>query len=303
MQPNFICDIDRYLDAKVNDANTILEFICQICQWRRLTISALAKTFTLSDGQAIEPVEPLNQLVNLYAHGFEQTIILPCGHVFGDRCIRGHFLAQRDLACPACGFRMTYRCGHAIPPAIIPIAGSSSIRDTFPLTIPEGGPIPSQCKQCRWEAIQARLRYALASKCVICAQKVRAGVPPKAEDSGEHDVHYARHLDCGIKKVLSEIMMLVQPDFITRVTKDSAQKTLEEGYRQQANTALLNTIVFTELGDTIWQGTAMKQLSEEQVARHDAGVREVEYHILGLLTDKHCRPQLPAVAPLLVRAL
>ncbi|KAJ8128413.1 hypothetical protein O1611_g5222 [Lasiodiplodia mahajangana] len=291
---NSICEIGRYLDAEANDTDPdpALEFICQICKRRRLTISALAKNFALVGKQSTGSAKLLDSLVDLYVHGFERTVVLPCGHVFGDRCIREK-LAQKDLVCPSCGFRMTYvRCGHAITPAIIPLgsADSRSIRDTFPLTIPEGGPRPTQCKECRWKAIKARLRYALALGCVMCVQKARPGVPFGLEDAREHTAHYTRHMSCGLKEVLSEIMMLVQPNFITRSTEESARKAMEEADRRRADTALLNVIVLTELEDTIWQGTAMKQLSEEQMRRHAAGVRAVEWNVLGMLMDTDRKP-------------
>ncbi|KAI0115856.1 hypothetical protein GGR51DRAFT_555732 [Nemania sp. FL0031] len=275
---NFICELDQYLYTKVDDTDPALEFICQI--WKQSAGSA----------------KPLDTLVDLYAHGFEQTVVLPCGHVFGDRCIREKFLGQKDVVCPSCGFQMTYvRCGHAIAPAIIPIigsAGSRSIRDTFPLTIPEGGPPPAQCKECRWKAIKARLRYALALECVMCVQKSRPGVPFGLENAREHDSHYARHLNHGVKKVLSDIMMLVQPEFITRSTEESARKTMEEEDRRRADTALLNVVVLTELENCFWQCAAISNISEEQVRKHSAGVRAVEWNILGMLMGddrKHCR--------------
>ncbi|KAI0871464.1 hypothetical protein GGS24DRAFT_509775 [Hypoxylon argillaceum] len=273
---NCVRDLDPYLDAKVDDRDTILEFICQICRRRRLTISTLAKAVTLDEGHSTGLIEPLDQVTSLYVHGFEQTMVLPCGHVFGDRCIREKLLDRRDFACPSCGFQMAYiSCGHAIAPAVIPLRIAGCIRDTFPLTMPE--------------AIQARLRYALNSECVICAQRARAGVQPG--NSHEHDVHYTRHMKHGIRDVLGEIMMLVQPDFITRHTNESAQKTEEEEDRRQVNTALLEAIVLTELDDTIWKGTAMKKLTGKQVRRHAVGVRIVESHVLGLLADtnKNCR--------------
>ncbi|KAI8954640.1 hypothetical protein F4801DRAFT_479946 [Xylaria longipes] len=287
---NFISELDPYLDTKANDTNTVLEFICQICRKKRLAVTALTQAFDPGRTSLTGSADPLEQLFNLYVHGFERTVIFPCGHVFGDQCVRGEYQEQRDLACPSCGFRMAYtKCGHAIAPAIIPVSRTGSIRDTFPLTIPEGGRPPSYCKECRWVAIQAKLRYALNSECVICAQRARAGV--RLENPIEHDGHRRQHANYGMKDMLSEIMMLVQPDFITRKTKGSAQKEIDERDQRDVNTALLNAMVLTELEDTVWHRTATKQLAKEQARRHAAGVRAVEYYVLGLLmhSGKHCR--------------
>ncbi|KAI3337249.1 hypothetical protein HD806DRAFT_32403 [Xylariaceae sp. AK1471] len=286
---NFIPELDRYLDAKANGPDTALAVTCQVCRKRKLTISALAQSFMLIEERSTGCGEPLDQLVNLYVHGFEQTVVFPCGHVFGDRCVREKYVDQRELTCPSCEFQMTYTSyGHAIIPAIIPMRGIDSIRDTFPLTIPEGGQAPRHCKECRWKAIKAKIRYALNSECVIYVQKAGARVP---QDPIEHDVHRIRHIKYGAKEVISRVMMLVQPEFITRETETSAQRAVEEGDRQNVNTAVLNAMVLTELEGTIWHRTATKQLTKEQVRRHALGLRVIESCIFGLLMDagNNCR--------------
>ncbi|KAI1169528.1 PEBP-like protein [Nemania sp. FL0916] len=263
--------LDPYLDTDASEPGEVVDIICQICRHRPLTISPRARPFILEGS-----VEPLDQLVNMFIHGFEQTALLPCGHVFGARCLRQEYSGQRHLVCPSCGFQMTYAsCGHAIPPAIVPINSAGSVRDTFPLTIPEGGLKPSHCKECRWRAIRIKLRHALNSECVICMERKEAG--------REHNVHYARHVECGIKDVLSQVMMLVQPDFVTRTTADSVRKAREETDRRDVNTALLYAMVLTELESTMWRETATNRLTSEQRRRHAAGVNAIESYILELL--------------------
>lgn len=281
-----IHELDPYLDAKVDDRDAFMEFICQLCGEKKLTVSMLPGALTLGGEHSTGPVVPRDQLVNMYVHGFEQTIVFPCGHIFGDKCIREKFMDRGDLACPICGFKMTYpRCNHAIAPAMIslPLRGPGSVRDTFPLTIPEGGPPPGHCKECRLKEIRARLAYALGAECAPCAQK--------AGDAHGHDVHRAEHVERGIRAAMGEIMALAQPDFVTRETETSAEKTREERDRRDANTALLHVMVLTELEGTVWRRTATTQLTEAQARRHAAGFRAIEQHLLDLLLDPgmNCR--------------
>ncbi|KAI0440877.1 hypothetical protein F4803DRAFT_552683 [Xylaria telfairii] len=122
-------------------------------------------------------------------------------------------------------------------------------------------------------------------------KRARAGVALRLEKLIEHDRHRRQHVNYGIKGMLSEIMMLAQPDFITRRTEGSGQKTMEERDQRDVNTALLNAMVLTELEDTVWHCTATKSLAKEQAKGHIAGVRAIEYHLLGLLmrSGKNCR--------------
>ncbi|KAI1203229.1 hypothetical protein F5X97DRAFT_161448 [Nemania serpens] len=290
---NCIRELDPYLDTKIDDIDTLLEFICQLCGKGKLTVSAPARTLTPDGEDSTEPVGPRDQQVNMYMHGFEQTVVLPCGHLFGERCIREKFMDRGDLSCPLCGFKMTYpSCGHAIAPAIIalPLGGPGSVRDTVPLTIPEGGPSPSNCKQCRWKEIRAKLVYALGAECAPCAQKKKAGDGHGLDDA-THEAHRARHVERGVREAMGEIMALVQPDFVTRETETSAEKTREERDRRDANTALLNVLVLTEVEDTLWRRTATTQLTEAQAKRHSAGCRAIEAHVFDLLVDSegNCR--------------
>ncbi|GAW26326.1 putative phosphatidylethanolamine-binding protein [Rosellinia necatrix] len=287
---NCITELELYLNANANGTNTDLEIICQVCEDKKLTISTRIHS-TLVEKDTTIPVQPLDELVSLTVHGFERTVIFPCGHFFGDRCVREKLLEEGGLTCPSCGFQMAYsNCGHAIVPAIIPASGAGCIRDTFPLTMPEGGPAPSHCKECRWRAIQGRLRYALSPDCVVCARMARAGVLSE-DDSAEHDAHHTRHVQGGIKDALGEIMMLAHPDFITRDTKESARKAAGERDRRDAHGALLFAMVLTELEDTVWHRTPTRWLSEERERIHEAGVRHIECYLLRLVMDPGRDPE------------
>lgn len=296
---NHIHELDSYLvDIDKNDEDTTLEITCQACYKKKIMISVIkGLAFTLKrndsmDKRSTGSVGSPNPFANFSVHE-EKALIFPCGHLFGDRCTQDKLLKADDkiLACPACGFRMAYEnCGHAIAPASIPAEVDGCMRDTFPLTIPEGGPKPSHCKECRWKSIQVKLRYALSSECWMCSQRAKAGVP--LGDSAEHDAHRARHIEYGMKEVLGEIMMLVQPDFITRETSESARKAEEEKNRRDAHGAMLTAMVLTELEETVWHDTPVTtRLSEEWRRRHATGMHNIEDYILSLLMDygKDCR--------------
>ncbi|KAI1828176.1 hypothetical protein F4861DRAFT_489020 [Xylaria intraflava] len=285
---NFIPELDSlYLDAD-KDTDTVVEVICRICGQARLTISGLARAWTTGGEHPMEYAERLvlNRSADLYAHGFERTVIFPCGHIFGDRCVREKLINQnnprRNLTCPSCGFQMIYeKCGHAIVPALICASGSDSIRDSFPLTIPEGGQRPNYCKECRWRLIREKLGYTLNSVCVMCTQEPKMGIP---EDPMKHGEHRRQHVQHGIRDGFRDIMMLVQPDFTTRETENSAQKAKGERDQRNAKIALLNVMALTELEETVWYRTATtERLREEQYRQHMAGVQAIEYCILSFL--------------------
>ncbi|KAI1810893.1 hypothetical protein GGS20DRAFT_149443 [Poronia punctata] len=277
---NFIPELVSYLDADISDPEVPSIIICQICQSQRLTISPLARSLAVSEGGLRGCTEPRDLLQVLYAHGFERTVVFPCGHVFGDRCVRDIFVEQSGLACPSCGYKMAYRnCGHAIAPAVIPVQYADSIRHTFPLTIPEGGAEPVNCKECRWEVLRARLRYAFGTECAICARN------DGAVELKEHEAHRIRHIEFGIKEAISQIMMLAQPEFITRESTAAHEKAVEEKDVREVNAALLHAMVMTELESTIWQRAGTNQLTKEQARRHSLEVQAMESWILGLLMN------------------
>ncbi|KAK8105737.1 uncharacterized protein PG998_003790 [Apiospora kogelbergensis] len=70
--------------------------------------------------------------------------MLPCGHVFGHRCL-AKWLRSHD-ACPCCRLRLRHRdCGHRVEPRVV---DSSSIF-RLPRTLPDGGVIGDLCHKCR----------------------------------------------------------------------------------------------------------------------------------------------------------
>ncbi|KAI1434412.1 hypothetical protein GGR50DRAFT_411493 [Xylaria sp. CBS 124048] len=286
---NFIPELDALHLSNTDDdrhAHPTAEIICNICERRKLTISGLVRKFIDAGERAPEYVAhpALSRPDDLYAHGFERTVVFPCGHIFGDRCLRNlaNPSTQKNLTCPTCGFPMTYEaCGHAIAPAVIcdSVHDDASLLDTFPLTIPEGGQKPRHCKECRWRMIRKKLSYTLNAACVLCSHTTA-----QTEDAvAEHEAHRLRHIEQGLKDGLGEIMKLVQPDFITRETERSAQKAKEENEQRDVNTALLYAIALTELEETIWYRTSLKEFSKERERRHALGVQAIENVILGLL--------------------
>ncbi|KAI0390161.1 hypothetical protein F5Y17DRAFT_81525 [Xylariaceae sp. FL0594] len=280
---NFVPELEGRLDTRVNESGAPLEIVCWICRTRRLSISALAQSLIegeeSTDGRGGRGA--LRAL--LYAHGFEQTLVLPCGHIFGDRCLREGYDSQGGPSCPSCGYKMAYKdCGHAIAPAVIPVRCSRSLRETFPLTIPEGGEEPRQCKECRWEAARAKLSFALDSKCVVCAAKASAGLP---FDPEEHRRHRAHHVDHGVREAIAEVMQLIQPDFITRESGMAQEKTRKEKDVRDVNTALLVATAMTELEGTIWYEVGPHRLTKAQAIRRAADVQAIDICVLGWLMN------------------
>ncbi|KAK8868882.1 hypothetical protein PGQ11_007460 [Apiospora arundinis] len=70
--------------------------------------------------------------------------ILPCGHVFGHRCL-AKWLRSHD-ACPCCRLKLRHRgCSHRVEPRVV---DSSSIFH-LPRTLPDGGVVGDLCHKCR----------------------------------------------------------------------------------------------------------------------------------------------------------
>ncbi|KAI1384792.1 uncharacterized protein F4822DRAFT_373475 [Hypoxylon trugodes] len=281
---NYLPYIQQHLDRQGEPDGVCLEIACGICQERKLDISQSARGYTSLDSPMTQQFGPYQHLHNYIKHGIERTVALPCGHVFGDRCIRDLQTRDIDLSCPSCGYRMTYQgCNHPIAPAGIPLDGNKPIRDTFPLTIPEGGDDPKQCLECRWKMIKASTRYTVADECVLCRQRVLANVPL---DASGHRVHREQHLNFGLRRNFSDIVTQVWPEFITRETEESAIKTQAESERRQAHVSLLNTIVLSEMDDTVWyRSKAIKGslLTKEQSRKHTRGLANLEQTLLSWL--------------------
>ncbi|KAI0382711.1 hypothetical protein F5Y04DRAFT_252182 [Hypomontagnella monticulosa] len=283
---NYLPYLQQHLDAQGEEDGMAIETVCGICQERTLDISKSARKYTSSDDTAEEHPRRNRHLPKYIRHGLERTVVLACGHVFGDRCI-GNLLAQgTDVTCPSCGFRMAYRgCGHAISPALIPVAGVKPIRDEFPLTIGEGGDEPRNCLECRWKLIRSNMRYTLSDECVICRQKDMARLP---QDLAGHRVHRNQHVNLGIKNAFYDIVMLVWPEFLTRETESSASKSATEQDRREVHASLLNALVLSELDETMWYRTKAGKgwnLTKEQLRKHAQGTATIEQTLLGWLLD------------------
>ncbi|KAK6953132.1 hypothetical protein Daesc_005432 [Daldinia eschscholtzii] len=300
---NYLPYLQQLLDTQDDTDGVAIESVCGICQESKLDISKSAREFTTtkSPGSTKPPKttksrvfrkspeehpESHKRFLAYTRHGIEQTVVLACGHVFGDRCVRNLLAQGSDLVCPSCGYRMAYQgCGHAIPPALIPIKGDNSVRDTFPLTIPEGAKDPHNCMECRWKHIRSHIRYTLADECILCRQRTLAHVPL---DAAGHRTHREQHVSVGLRQALDEIMALIWPEFVTRETNTSLAKASSESERHQIHVSLLNAMVLSELDETIWYRTKAGRsthLTKEQLRRHARGIESIEQTLMSWLMD------------------
>ncbi|KAK8090588.1 hypothetical protein PG994_000093 [Apiospora phragmitis] len=70
--------------------------------------------------------------------------ILPCGHIFGHRCL-AKWLRTHD-ACPCCRLRLRHRaCRHRVEPRVV---DASSVFH-LPRTLADGGAVGDLCRPCR----------------------------------------------------------------------------------------------------------------------------------------------------------
>ncbi|XXG96844.1 hypothetical protein Hte_003135 [Hypoxylon texense] len=280
---NYLPYIQHHLDTQNDEDCVVLDVECGICKEQKLDISWLAREVASSAVPPTKHLEAHRYLPTYIKHGLERTVALPCGHVFGDRCIRD-LLSKRpgNLTCPSCGYSVTYQCcGHAIRPALIPIDGHELVRDGFPLTIAEGGEDPKNCLDCRWKLIKSNLQYALAHECIFCRQMSEAHMPI---DIAGHRTHRGKHIESGIRQTLEDTVALIWPELVTRETTSSAAKALDESDRRQAHVSLLNAMVLSELEDTIWHRIRVgkaNQLTKEQLKKHARGVESIEESLLG----------------------
>ncbi|KAK8128070.1 hypothetical protein PG984_009178 [Apiospora sp. TS-2023a] len=96
---------------------------CQICLISRLEIRAASSPKIKSD---------------------TRPAILPCGHVFGHRCLSKWL--RSHSACPCCRLRLRHHgCGHRVEPRVV---DSSSIMH-LPRTLSDGGVVGALCRTCR----------------------------------------------------------------------------------------------------------------------------------------------------------
>lgn len=75
--------------------------------------------------------------------------LLPCGHVFGLKCL--NYWLQTQDTCPICRFELRYElCKHPINPRRLTRENVLFV----PSTLPEGGTVGMQCSQCQRETDQ-----------------------------------------------------------------------------------------------------------------------------------------------------
>ncbi|KAI2613259.1 hypothetical protein GGR54DRAFT_330532 [Hypoxylon sp. NC1633] len=284
---NYLPYLQQFLDTQDDEDGVVLEVECAICQERKLDISKSAREHTSSCKPLAEQLQRHRHLFNYLKYGIERTVALPCGHVFGDRCLSGVMTEPSDFSCPSCGFKMTYQgCGHIIPPTIIPVDGYEPIRDTFPLTMPEGGSDPSNCMDCRWKMIRSNIRYALADECVLCRHRTLARVPL---DLAVHRAHRSHHINSGLKTALNDIAGIIWPEFVTRETESSGLKAATDAEHRQIQVSLLYAIVLSELDDTIWYRSKVSKttssLTKEQAKKYARAFASVEQTLLTWFMD------------------
>ncbi|KAI1781344.1 hypothetical protein F4818DRAFT_398757 [Hypoxylon cercidicola] len=291
---NYLPYIQHHLDTQGDADSVLLDIECGICRERKLDISGSAREFTSSSIPLTKHLEAHQHLPTYVKHDLERTAVLACGHVFGDRCLRDLQSQQQrtgDLICPSCRFRVAYpSCGHAIRPALIPVDGYEPVRDGFPLTISEGCE-PKNCLECRWKLARSVLRYALADECIFCRQINEARMP--VEMAG-HQIHRDQHMDIGLRKTLEDVVVLILPEFVTRETTSSAAKEMADSDRRQIHVSLLNTMVLSELEDTIWYRTKAgrgNHLTKEQLKNHARGVASIEESLFGWLMNSTREPR------------
>ncbi|KAI2612178.1 uncharacterized protein GGS25DRAFT_109341 [Hypoxylon fragiforme] len=288
---NYLPYLQHYLDDQSDPEEVILDVVCAICQESKLDISKSAREFASSEAPPIKHLERFGHLPHYGRHGLERTVALACGHVFGERCIGGLLAQAQDLICPSCGYKMAYRgCGHAIPPALIPVDGHEPVRDKFPLTMAEeGGSEPQNCAECRWKLIRSNIRYSLADECVACRH--RPDLRNAADGTG-HRAHRDLHMKFGLRQALDDTLRLVWPEVVTRETEWSAEMTAADTDRRQVHASLLNAMVLSEIDATIWyrtkagsKGSSGTTLTKEQQKTHAQGVAAIEQSLLGWLVN------------------
>ncbi|KAK4107930.1 hypothetical protein N656DRAFT_693211, partial [Canariomyces notabilis] len=128
--------------------------VCPICMESKLTL-------------------PPDDVFETYSPPDTVPCLLPCGHVFGHRCLKRWL--RNNNECPACRLDLQcVFCPHSIKPRML--TGISIWY--LPKTIPEGGTFPRMCSACQrrkhlqqWSALcanlwtkyaESRLRYELS---------------------------------------------------------------------------------------------------------------------------------------------
>lgn len=87
------------------------------------------------------------------AYRDQVPFITPCGHIVGARCMNTWL--RNHSTCPSCRTDLVYSgCGHKVMPKIVSSDGIHNI----PATVPDGGHIPSLCRDCFAAELLADLR-------------------------------------------------------------------------------------------------------------------------------------------------
>ena len=293
---NFLPEIQHLLDTQGEKGTTALEVNCACCRQSRLDISRSVRFAPAPPTPTFRtprphPREARKTPSPTRRYPTERTVALPCGHVIGARCLGNMLTSKTHMAtCPSCDYRMMYDCGHPIAAALIPVqadggAGEEdggSVRDRFPLTIPEGGAAPEHCKQCRWKEVTRRTSVSLGVECAVCRQQELAGLP---HNEAEHERHRTEHLTEGLRADLTKMMAELWPDFKTRETATSAEREAADKDRRQATLSVLIAMVLSDLEETIWYRTPARGLSDEQTKRHHASVAGVRETLLEWLVN------------------
>jgi hypothetical protein len=103
----------------------------------------------------------------------ERPTVLPCGHIFGNRCIKRWMQGKRPDSehealtasdrggCPICRRKLVYRfCGHAIIPKTLPILRDEDVPVTLPVQIVQDEEdMPVACFDCSLRGLPENRRF------------------------------------------------------------------------------------------------------------------------------------------------
>ncbi|KAI0480751.1 hypothetical protein GGR56DRAFT_671836 [Xylariaceae sp. FL0804] len=193
---NHMTYIRPLLDVQADKGSKVLDVKCHMCWENRLDISRHAR----GSPEKASLVEAFGWRLR---NRVERTLVLPCGHVFGDRCVHQmmaglgkcrNYASGAVPKCPDCGYKLQYKaCGHRLAPATVPVRGQAPLAGAIPLTMGEassrdGGDAaaqaaaaksarPDHCPDCRGRRIQIQLDRLLPEECTLCVGD-EDGSPP-----------------------------------------------------------------------------------------------------------------------------
>ncbi|KAI0200340.1 hypothetical protein F4808DRAFT_460933 [Astrocystis sublimbata] len=137
-------DFAPYLDYKVdeNGVPLLIDLTCSICMTSKLRAPGCC--------MAIDPGDLHNGVE------WEDIAVLPCGHYFGDDCVLQWFHVNENFTCPVCRYETVYSCEHIMKPRVY--NPEYPRHQSIPVTIPEGGLVPTLCQECYEEEIILQVR-------------------------------------------------------------------------------------------------------------------------------------------------